>query len=595
MKYVFSLILLLISLFQYAQDLVIVHSNDLHSHLNGFSPEAEYTPLIHDNDPTRGGFSRIAGFINSEKKQYEDKLLVVDAGDFLMGTFFQTLELSEGFQLNLMKKIGYDFVALGNHEFDFGPGALAEIINHSLQNGEIPQLLNTNYKEAKSSDGSKLMRLFENKVILPYSVIEKNGYILGIFSLIGKDANESISDDYGIILNNQKKVAKQTAKYLKNVEKVDLVIVLSHSGVEKDKKGEWAGEDVEYAEAAPDIDIIISGHTHTCLPEPIYAGNAVIVQTGALGMYMGKLEIYLQGREKPQVKYTLTEMNDDIEADEQVQQMIDAKVPVLEKTILSNIGVGYNEIIGETSFDLVLDENDQDASNLGPFIADAIYNTLNKSENTATDVVFVASGVIRNNIVKGNTGKQNINDIYNIMPLGRGEDAVPGHPLAKVYVYGNELKEVLELILHVYPDKHDYYLYFSGLEIDYNPEKGLFKKISAIRVGNPVDGYREIDISKKSNDLICIAANKYMISFIGRLKKMSFGLVNVVPKKADGSVIADQDFLIDMDPDKEGIQEAKEWVSMYRYIKGFEDINGNGIPDIPVIYKTKTNPLFVKE
>ena len=89
-------------------------------------------------------------------------------------------------------------------------------------------------------------------------------------------------------------------------------------------------------------------------------------------MYMGKLEIYLQGREKPQVKYTLTEMNDDIEADEQVQQMIDAKVPVLEKTILSNIGVGYNEIIGETSFDLVLDENDQDASNLGPFIADAI-------------------------------------------------------------------------------------------------------------------------------------------------------------------------------------------------------------------------------
>ena len=307
MKYLFSLILFSVTVTQYAQDLVILHTNDLHSHLNGFSPEAEYTPLIHDNDPTRGGFSRITGFINSQKEQYGDKLLVLDAGDFLMGTFFQTLELSEGFQLNLMKKMGYDFVALGNHEFDFGPAALAEIINHSVQNGEIPQLLNTNYKEAKSSDDSELARLFENGVILPYSVIEKNGYKLGIFSLIGKDANESISDDYGIELNDPKKVAKQTAKYLKEVEKVDLVIVLSHSGVSKDKNGEWAGEDAEYAEAAPDIDIIISGHTHTYLPEALHAGNAVIVQTGALGMNMGKLEIYLQDREKPEVKYTLND------------------------------------------------------------------------------------------------------------------------------------------------------------------------------------------------------------------------------------------------------------------------------------------------
>ncbi len=593
MKYLLSLVLLSGALFMHAQDLVILHTNDMHSHLNGFSPETEYTPLIHDNDPTRGGFSRIAGYINTEKNRYVDKLLIVDAGDFLMGTLFQTLELNQGFQLNLMKKMGYDFVALGNHEFDFGPNSLAEIINHSLQNGEIPQILCTNYKEATNSNDDKLMKLFENGSILPYMVTEINGYKIGLFSLIGKDADESISDYYGIRFHDPKKVAKQTARYLKKEEKVDLVIALSHSGVSINKKGEWAGEDVEFAKAVPDIDIIISGHTHTYLPEPILAGNAVIVQTGALGMNVGKLEISFDVSGKPSVKYSIAEMNDEIEADEEVQQMIDAKIPLLERTILSKINVGYDEVIAETSFDLLIAEKDLNASTMGPFIADAIYDQLNENESTHIDIVFVAAGVIRNILHTGNSGKQNINDIFNVMPLGMGEDSIPGHPLAKAYVYGYELKKVLELILAVYPGKPDYYLYFSGIEVDYNPDKGLFKKIAAIRVGNSTEGYHEIDLDKKSNDLISIAANKYMISFIGKIKKMSFGIVNVVPKNADGSTITNQDFLIDMDPDKEGIQEAKEWLAIYHYMKGFEDVDGNGIPDIPEIYRTKTNPLFV--
>ena len=68
-----------------AQDLVILHTNDLHSHFNGLAPETEYTPLVNDNDPTLGGFSRIAGFIKSEREKNGNKVIVVDAGDFLMG------------------------------------------------------------------------------------------------------------------------------------------------------------------------------------------------------------------------------------------------------------------------------------------------------------------------------------------------------------------------------------------------------------------------------------------------------------------------------------------------------------------------------
>jgi len=126
------------------EKLIVLHSNDLHSNLTGFSPESEYTPCSVDDDDTRGGFARIAALIDAEKKANPDNVLVVDAGDFLMGTFFHIFEVNDGFQLHLMKKMGYDVVSIGNHEFDFGPNAFAQIVNKNLEKGEIPQLVLSN-------------------------------------------------------------------------------------------------------------------------------------------------------------------------------------------------------------------------------------------------------------------------------------------------------------------------------------------------------------------------------------------------------------------------------------------------------------------
>ncbi|HQH41777.1 MAG TPA: metallophosphoesterase, partial [Bacteroidales bacterium] len=106
------------------EKLIILHTNDLHSRLNGFSPEAEYSPFSLNDDHTLGGFARLATLIHQEKIRSGNSLLVVDAGDFLMGTLFQNLEEATGFQLRLMHDIGYNIVTLGNHEFDFGPMAM---------------------------------------------------------------------------------------------------------------------------------------------------------------------------------------------------------------------------------------------------------------------------------------------------------------------------------------------------------------------------------------------------------------------------------------------------------------------------------------
>ncbi|MDX9811146.1 MAG: metallophosphoesterase, partial [Bacteroidales bacterium] len=172
--------------------LVILHTNDLHSRLTGFSPESDYSPLTINNDATCGGFSRIAAILGRERSEDEEATLVLDAGDFLMGTLFQAIEPTDGFQLRLMQKMGYDAVAIGNHEFDLGPAQLARIINSSLNRGSIPQLLlgNAEFDSIDDSDNS-LQELFARGVIGPWMILTRNDLRIGIFSLLGSVAAEN--------------------------------------------------------------------------------------------------------------------------------------------------------------------------------------------------------------------------------------------------------------------------------------------------------------------------------------------------------------------------------------------------------------------
>ena len=105
--------------------LTILHTNDLHSHLWGHSPEADYTPATLDDDPTLGGFARLAAAIKAERASAGADVLLLDGGDFLMGTLFHLAGTSKAPELKLMQALGYDAAAIGNHEFDFTPAGLA--------------------------------------------------------------------------------------------------------------------------------------------------------------------------------------------------------------------------------------------------------------------------------------------------------------------------------------------------------------------------------------------------------------------------------------------------------------------------------------
>lgn len=563
-----------------AQQLTLLHTNDLHSKLTGFAPESDYSPLEINNDNTLGGFARMATIINAQKQKAPEQTMVIDAGDFLMGSLFHVPEQETGFQLNLMKKMGYDYITLGNHEFEFGSEVLAKIIEAAQKQGGHPKIVASNLVFSKSSEDDKLQHLFENGTILPYEVFEKNGLKIGIFGLIGIDAASVAPASKPVTFANPFKTAAKTAKYLKKVEKVDIIILLSHAGIVKDEKtGAFTGEDFKIAAKAPEIDLIISAHTHTRTPEYLRQGKTYIVQTGSYSAKMGKIELNFENGKISDFSFELLQVDDQIKGDETVQHKIEDYISFIDKNYLEPASLNYSEIIGKTAFDLTIDFGKLEESNLGPFIADATKYYLNKTGNTV-DVSVVAAGTIRENLVAGKSGLITPADAFRVMSLGNGKDDFPGYPLAKIYITGREMKDLAEAIVMLSKKGGDGFIYYSGLEIVTNPKKGFLKKVQQVKInGQP------IDLTKKNSQLYAVSANTYLLSFIGRIKKMSFGLLKVEPKDKNRIPVTDIfNQLADADKNRDGIQEAKEWIALIEYIRSFEK-SSDGIPEIPQKYQ----------
>lgn len=595
MKRIFLILLAALAIIsltaQPARKIVLLYTNDMHSRLTGFGPESYYSPLTPNDDNTTGGFSRIAAIISKEIEQNEGTTIVLDAGDFLMGTLFQHLEPKSGIQLPLMKRIGYDVVCIGNHEFDFGPEKLAEIVSSSSGNGELPVILlgNAVFSKKESRDDS-LEDLFRSGTIGRKNILIRDGIKIGFFSLLGKVADENAAFAPPVTFSKQIPFAKKMVRELKS-DGCDIIICLSHSGIDPDKNGGWAGEDVELAERVKGIDVIISGHTHTLLEKPLIINGIPVVQAGDYGRFVGKLVLIFENGKVRVDTGSLIPVNDKISGDPVIHEFIEKQVETINSEILKPLGMDYGKSIAETDFHLVCDEmGDVENSNLGPFIADALHTYINRHSASGADISMVAAGVIREKILPG---MQTAPDIFRVMSMGTGNDGVPGYPLARIYVTGKELKSILEILNVAWKSTPGNYCYYSGIRVENDPEAGLLKKIKKIDLINSEGSVENVDFSKKNETLYSIAANSYMLQFIGIIKKMSYGLINVVPKDARGNKITDmKNAVIDMDENRNGVQEGKEWLALIEYLGSMKDINGNGIPDLDEKYKNPVKSFF---
>lgn len=585
------------NLFAGEKIVTIIHTNDLHSHLLGFSPNIDYRPDITKDDGTKGGWARIATVIKKEKGKRNNPVLVLDGGDFLMGSLFHMIAREEAVELRLMKDMGYDVLTLGNHEFDLKPRGLARILHAAVNKGGMPAVVFSNAIFSKESDRDDILEeAFNRGLVKAYIIMEKEGIKIGIFGLMGKDAAEKAPFASPVKFRDPIEIAKEMVKVLREKEKVDMVICLSHSGVRKKKS---RSEDEILAKEVQGIDVIVGGHSHTRLEKPIVVNSTLILQAGEYGKYVGVLDLlWEKGKAKPK-NYRLIDIDAKIPGDMTLQKKIESFIDIIDRDVLKPVNLSSRKVIGQTAFDLRIVE---DESNLGNFIADSIRWYVNKHDYDPQDpgtkvvVAIESNGVIRDDLLRGKTGALAVSDVFRSIPLGIGMDDTMAYPLISCYLYASEIKKALEVLTSVYPLKESsYFLQVSGLKFTYNPKRVIFDRVTNIWLGSEEEGYIPLDYSESNKNLYRIATNIYNAAFLKIVGKYTYQILNIVPKDRHGVPVADLTaFRVDADKNQAGIQELKEWIGVMEYIKSFPDTNGDGLPDVPEKYRGKLGRIVME-
>jgi 5'-nucleotidase / UDP-sugar diphosphatase len=578
-----------LALFGKEQKLTIIHTNDMHSHFLGFPPSIDYTPQVAGDDSTRGGWARIKTVVTKTKGDRANPVLVVDAGDFLMGTLFHMVSRERSMELRLLHDIGYDMVTLGNHEFDLKPAGLARILDTAKRGGFLPAIVSSNVIFSATDDRDNTLEdAFKSGLVLPYRVIVKDGIRIGLFGLIGTEAAEVAPFAKPVTFGDPVETAKKMTSLLRNNEKADLVICLSHSGLDLEHVSK--SEDVKLARAVPDIDIIISGHTHTPLPKPIVEGKTIIVQAWCYGLWAGILDVAVRNGMPVLEHYRIQEIDDSLAGDPGLIAIINGFKQEINAAVLAPLGLAFESVLAHTNFDLTIEEKE---SSLGNIITDASRWYANRFASVPNDplsrieVAFDSNGLIRDSVVRGRTGNIAVCDLFNALPLGIGVDDTMGYPMLATYMYASELKKAFEILTSINPIKgYDYFLQVSGLKCTYNPRRMIFDRVTDIQIGSEEEGYRPLDYSESNKKLYRVTANIYNATFLKIVGNFTMGILTIVPKDRNGRPVEDlSTALIDADPNRPGMQEVKQWKGLLEYARSFKDINGDGIPDVPEKYK----------
>lgn len=563
------------------KSLKVLFTHDLHSH---FLPDR--IPRPGGGHETQGGYARLAHRIEQERAKAPERTLLVDGGDIAMGTLFHTDFREEASELRLMGKMGYDAATLGNHDYEFLPAGLAAMLRSARARGErLPVLVASNVVfTADNPWDAPLKAAFREFPVLEYTVLERNGLRIGLFGLMGHDAAEDCPYSVPVTFANITERSRAVVDVLRNREKVDLILLLSHVGTHPVKS---RSEDEILAREVPGIDVIISGHTHTVLPEPILVGKTIIVSAGCFGAYLGALDLDWSRDEGARVAaYRLEKISSDLPEDPGIAGEIEKYKGILNRRYLAATGNSYDEVIAESSFDFpssAYGRTKLAETGLGNLIADAYRFAVRRAEGKDYRHVHIAvtfDGIIRDTFL---AGKIAVADVFKILALGLGMDDRAGYPLLALYLNGAEVRSLLEVQTSIAPMKHDAQFQVSGLRFTYNPCRVPFDRILSVDAQEEDGTYHPLVADK----IYRICVNAYAAKMLGFVRKASHGLIRFAPKDAGGNPVVDWNTVrIDDEALTAGTQELKEWVALARYLSSFPDRNGNGIPDIPESYRS---------
>lgn len=560
------------------KQLDILFTHDTHSHLNSF------TTIVNGEKKEAGGFAKLKTLINEHKKVNPDTL-VLDGGDFSMGTLIQTVYDTEAAELRMLGQIGCDVTTLGNHEFDYQSKGLADMLNAAKNSGDtVPSLVLCNVdwdamEEAGLSEGQKqIQSAFEKYQVRDYVVVQKGNIKIAVLGVFGKDALVC-APTCELVWKDPVKAAKQTVEKIKKKEKVDMIACVSHSGTWDDAD---KSEDEILAKEVPDIDLIISGHTHSQLDKPIQHGNTYIVSCGEYGKNLGTISMTQKddGRWKA-TSYELIPVSDEVNPDETTQAKIDALMDTVDINYLAKFGYTRKEVLAENDIEFnSLDEmgTKHEELNLGDIISDAYVYAVENSDNydgDPVDVAVVPSGTVRDTYAKGEI---TVESVYNSFSLGIGKDGLVGYPLISAYLTGKELKLVAEIDASISDFMTIARLYCSGLNFTFNPHRMILNKVTDCYLTGQ-DGKRE---EIQDDKLYHVVTDLYTGQMLGSVMDISYGLLSIIPKDKEGNPIEDLEEYAIMEEN----QELKAWVAIARYMQSFDDTDGDGIANVSEYYAT---------
>lgn len=568
----------------------ILFFHDTHSHLDSFST------VENGEAVTVGGFARIKTLINEQMSANPDTLLV-DAGDFSMGTLVQAIFSSESAELRMLGSLGCEATTLGNHEFDYRSKGLAGALDAAIDSGEpVPAMVlcNIDWKtmeaEGLTPDQQLLKDAFDHYGARDYIVVDKGGIKIAILGVFGEDAL-ACAPTCVLKFRDPSEAAAETVKEIQEKEDVDMIVCLSHSGTNADGD---KSEDEILAKSIPEIDLIISGHTHSLLPEPIRHGDTYIVSAGEYGKYLGSLTLrqtesgrWTMDAEKD---YRLTPITDDIAPDPATQEKIESLMDLVDAVYLSQFGYTGDQILAQNDVgfcpqeDLGSTHTDQ---NLGNFMSDSyVYAVENAADYDGhpVDVAIVPYGCVRDSYPDGDI---TVTDVFNSFSLGIGVDEIPGYPVISVYLTGEELRTVAEIDASISDLMIYARLYTSGLEFTYNPHRLILNKVTDCCLRDH-DGNR---VEIEDDRLYRVVGDLYSGQMLGAVTDVSYGILTVTPKFADGTPIENIEDAIVM----EGGKEMKAWTVFARYMESLEDTDSDGIANIPQVYASAQGRKIVED
>ncbi|WP_069130387.1 bifunctional metallophosphatase/5'-nucleotidase [Rhodohalobacter halophilus] len=584
----------------------ILHTNDEHSHLIPIPAVDDHSEL---DNTAGGGIARLAGVIDlvrQEKAKTGEPVLLFSGGDNLGGPAFGWLPLRNGLapEMSLFHMMGYDAITIGNHEFDYGSDVYARYLSDAGYPEAANQtvILGTNTRPPRDHPMNKLG--IKNHVIKELD----NGLRIGILGLIGYDAISKTAQPGPVQFDDPIESARKAITELLQ-EDVDLIISVNHSGV---------AEDRQLAETLPEIDIIVGGHTHTPLHEPVFVGETVIVQAGSYMQFLGRLELSYNpvedrlsviNRETGQP--FLMPINSTSPVNREIADEVERYTNILNEWLdeLTTSSISdIRQTIAYSDFPVLRDEFQRESA-IGNFVTDAMKYSAQRVLDQPVDIAVQANGAIRSNIMPGEAewsrGEITFYDMMMAFGLGSGSDGTPGYPLVSFYLTEQEVRNALEVSILLSELMGDnYFLQFSGLHTIYNPDRAVLFTIPFI--GTPIPSSRAVlradlvngdqteSIRRDSDNLLHVVTDYYIAGFLPMVGERLPNLTITLRDENGRAITLDEAVVYD------GDRQLKVWSSVLDYVQTFEQ-NEDGLPVIPAQYKapegrqtvTYTLPLWV--